>query len=565
MKHLYQNENSLTVSYLIFYLFSSLKIILNTCIHCVFRLDNRQNFYVINQPKHPLFGILILASIFLMMSCQEKTQDSNSKLGEIHIDVSGNEEAVPLFEEGLMFLHSFEFEDAAEKFREAQAADPSFGMAYWGEAMTENHPLWREQEYETAKEILAKLGETDEERNEKFKTDIEKDLYAAIQVLYGEGTKKERDIAYSEFMKKLHNKYANNQEISAFYALSLLGSVKGKRDYDTYGMAAKIAQSVIEENPNHPGALHYLIHSYDDPGHAHLALEAANSYAKVAPEANHALHMPSHIYVAMGMWDEVIKSNHAAFDASVKRIKRKKLEGKDYDYHSLKWLMYGYLQQGKFTKAKQLVADMQGYCYDNPTPRAISHAVMMKAAYFTETEDWDDPLLHDTIDYSDLSIQIEGAHTYLQARHALHVGDDDKFTALLASLDEAIIDIQKKVMAGESPMCSGSYSRRRPTQTQLDRTVVMKKELEALLAIKENDHAKAENLMAEATKLEEQTSYMYGPPDIVKPSYEMYAEWLENNGRLKESKEMFEKVLERAPKRLIPSAGIERVSNKISS
>jgi tetratricopeptide (TPR) repeat protein len=509
--------------------------------------------------------LIMLTALMLIISCQEKAIDTSSKLGEINIEVSGNEKAVPLFEEGLMFLHSFEFDDAAEKFREAQAADPSFGMAYWGEAMTENHPLWREQEYETAKEILAKLGESEEERSAKFKTEIEKDLYAAIQVLYGEGTKKERDLAYSAFMKDLHEKYTDNQEISAFYALSLLGSVKGKRDYETYGMAAKIAQSVIEENPNHPGALHYLIHSYDDPEHAHLALDAANSYAQVAPEANHALHMPSHIYVAMGMWDEVIKSNKAAFDASVKRIERKKLEGKDFDYHSLKWLMYGHLQQGKFDKAKQLVLNMQGYCYKNPTPRAVSHNVMMKAAYFTETEEWDDPLLSDTIDYSDLPIQIKGAHTYLKARYALHVNDIKQFDSLLASLDEAIADTKKKVMAGESPMCSGSYSRRRPTQTQLDRTLVIKKELEALRALQENNVEKAEQLMAEATKLEEQTTYMYGPPDIVKPSHEMYAEWLESTGRLKESKEMFEKVLERAPKRLIPTSGIERIANKISS
>ena len=165
-------------------------------------------------------------------------------------------------------------------------------------------------------------------------------------------------------MKNLRKKYPNNHEISAFYALSLLGSVKDKRDYDTYGKAAKIAQSVIDENPKHPGALHYLIHSYDDPGHAHLALEAANSYAKIAPEANHALHMPSHIYVALGMWDEVISSNRAAFDASVKRIERKQLEGKDFDYHSLKWLMYGLLQKGEFDEAKQLVTDMEGYCYN---------------------------------------------------------------------------------------------------------------------------------------------------------------------------------------------------------
>ena len=505
-----------------------------------------------------LILIIIIASSF---SCQNSKTVSSNQLGEINFEVSGNKEATPLFNQGLMFLHSFEFEDAAEKFREAQQADPDFGMAYWGEAMTENHPLWREQEFKTAKEILAKLGESEDERLAKFQNPIEKDLYQAITVLYGTGTKKERDIAYSDFMKNLRKKYPNNHEISAFYALSLLGSVKDKRDYDTYGKAAKIAQSVIDENPKHPGALHYLIHSYDDPGHAHLALEAANSYAKIAPEANHALHMPSHIYVALGMWDEVIASNRAAFDASVKRIKRKQLEGKDYDYHSLKWLMYGLLQKGEVDEAKQLVADMEGYCYNNPTSRAVSHNVMMKAAYFSETGEWGDALALDTVDYSDLPIQTFGAHTYLRARHALHNKDVTEFDQLIANLEKEIKRTSKKVMVGDVAMCSGSYNRKRPTQTQLDRTKVVQKELEAIRQIMHNKQNEAEQLMKEAIALEEETSYTYGPPDIVKPSHEMYAEWLESHGRLEESKAMFEKVLERAPKRLIAAKGIERIKN----
>ncbi len=282
------------------------------------------------------------------------------KLGVISIDVSGSPEAIPAFEEGLKLLHSFEFDDAGEKFRKAQEIDPDFAMAYWGEAMTENHPLWREQEFDKANEILNKLGETKEERRSKFKTEFEKDLFDAVSILYGAGDKKARDQAYSDFMGELHDKYPDNHEVAAFYGLSVLGAVKGGRDLNQYGKGAKIVQSVIAENPNHPGALHYLIHSYDDPDNAPKALEAANSYAKIAPEAKHALHMPSHIYVALGMWDEVISSNVAAFAASEKRKAKKELGNDALDYHSLKWLMYGYLQKKEF--AKERICKSKGTC-----------------------------------------------------------------------------------------------------------------------------------------------------------------------------------------------------------
>ena len=181
--------------------------------------------------------------------------------------------------------------DAAEAFLKAQEADENFAMAYWGEAMTKNHPLWSEQDFDEGRAILSRLAPSQEERLAKAPTELEKDFLMAVELLYGDGTKIERDDAYAQHMGKLFNKYTDNHEIAAFYALSLLGSVEAGRDYEVYGKGAKIAQSILDENPRHPGALHYLIHSYDDPDHAPLAIEAANNYSKVAPDAGHALHM----------------------------------------------------------------------------------------------------------------------------------------------------------------------------------------------------------------------------------------------------------------------------------
>jgi len=505
----------------------------------------------------------LFAIIILLTSCQSEVKKAAitadaPKLGVISIDVTGSEEAIPVFEKGLKLLHSFEFDDAGEKFREAQTIDPDFAMAYWGEAMTENHPLWREQEFDKANEILNKLGETKDERRAKFKTDFEKDMFDAVSILYGAGDKKERDQAYSDFMGTLHDKYPDNHEVTAFYGLSVLGAVKGGRDLNEYGKGAKIVQSVIEENPNHPGALHYLIHSYDDPNNAPKALSAANTYSKIAPEAKHALHMPSHIYVALGMWDEVISSNVAAFAASEKRKAKKDLGNDALDYHSLKWLMYGYLQKKEFTKARALVADMERYCYEEPSARAMTHNVMMKAAYFEETGQWADELVLDTIDYSGLPIQIFGTYSYMTGKHALNNGEGDKLVSIIATLDTRIKETANDLIIGNPSMCSGSYQRGRPTQLHVDRAKVMQLELEALLAMRNDDQVLAEALMIDAFTLEDATTYMYGPPDIVKPSHEMYADWLVEQGRSEEAIEHFKITLERAPKRLIATEGLER-------
>ena len=495
-----------------------------------------------------------------MFACKPNTPTTPQEvnLGEISLDVSGSEAAFPVFKEGMLLMHSFEFKDAGEKFAEAQKLDPNFGMAYWGEAMTKNHALWREQELDEAKEILAKLGDTEEEKRSKFKTKYELAMYDAISILYGEGSKKERDKAYANFMAELHEKYPDNHEITSLYALSVLGSNEDKRNKDLYSKGAKIAQSVIDENPNHPGALHYLIHSYDDPVNAHKALDAANRYSKVAPDAAHALHMPSHIYVALGMWDDVISSNIAAWEASEKRKAKKDLGNDALNYHSLKWLMYGHLQKGQFAEAKKLVEEMEMYCKQDASRKAKSHNIMMKAAYFAETGEWGDPLVNDTMNYNESPIQLFGTYSYMQGMEAVKVKDKSKLSSVIANLETRNNEAEGEALIGNSKMCSGSYGRGRPTTTHVDRTKVVILELKSQLALLNNDGKEAERLMKEAIKIEEKTDYNYGPPEIVKPSHEMYAEWLKENDRVEEAKDYYEKVLERAPKRLIAMKGLDR-------
>ena len=219
----------------------------------------------------------------------------------------------------MLLLHSFEYFDARSEFLKAQELDKDFAMAYWGELMAYNHSIWQRQLTDRAKGVLRKMGPTRETRLKLAKTEIEKDFLMSVELLYGKGERSNRDKAYTEHMKKMVEKYPNNHEVLSFYALSLLASSKNGRDEVLFDKSAQIAKGILEENKNHPGALHYLIHSYDDPDHAHLAVDAADSYAKVAPDAAHALHMPSHIYVALGRWNDVVTSNIASWNASMKK------------------------------------------------------------------------------------------------------------------------------------------------------------------------------------------------------------------------------------------------------
>lgn len=507
--------------------------------------------------------IYFLLSVFLIVQCkQEKPAvPDESNLGEVKFEVTGSAEANVYFQEGLLLLHSFEFDDAAEKFVKAQEIDSNFVMAYWGEAMSYNHPLWRERFTEKGIAALNKLAATKEERLAKAKTPIEHDFLAAVEVLYSVGDKKKLDAAYKNEMEKLYKKYPDHHEAAAFYALSLLGSSKSRKEDDHYEVGAKIVQGIIDENPQHPGALHYLIHSYDDPDHATLALDAANRYSKVAPDAEHALHMPSHIFVALGMWDEVIKSNIASYEASVVRMEEKELDNDARGYHAFKWLMYGYLQKGNFDKAKELVYDMKQYCEEKPSSKARSHYIMMKADYLTETGQWNDPIANDTVNLDKLNLLVQAVEVFTHGWLGYQNNSKEKLSAAIKELSEMQSTAESKMVFGTPKMCSGvSRNLQPPSVNEVNSVKVLEYELKSFMAMLNHDEKKAEKWMQEATELEESTTYTYGPPNIVKPSFELYGEWLVSQGRKEEALKQFDKVMERSPKRRLSIVGLDKIN-----
>ncbi len=314
------------------------------------------------------------------------------KLGSITFQTSGAAAAQPAFVEGVKDLHSFEFDEAAEAFQKAQKLDPAFALAYWGEAMSYNHPLWAQLDLPAARKALERLAPTREARLAKAKTPKEKAYLEAADVLfYSPGDKLARDIAYSHAMARMYEQWPDDAEVDIFYALSLLGSVRpGDQGFHRQALAASLAMKVFGQNREHPGAAHFIIHAFDDPDHAILALPAARVYAAIAPAAPHALHMPSHIFVQLGMWQDVKKSNIVAHQAAVDLIARMHLpEGRE-DFHTLSWLEYANLMLGQFDDAQKNLQTAKEAVDRNPKNEGMEQAYLgMRARYLLESAQWE--------------------------------------------------------------------------------------------------------------------------------------------------------------------------------
>jgi tetratricopeptide (TPR) repeat protein len=501
----------------------------------------------------------IIVSI-LLIGCKENTPKTEF-LGMVNLEVTGNSKAVSHFERGLLLLHSFEYQDAREAFRKAQEIDPDMPMAYWGEAMTYNHSLWHEQDYDDGVEVLKKLEAMDVDKNA---TALERDFISAVKILFKPETEKqERDLAYASFMEGLTEKYPDNHEVGAFYALSLLGSVPDGRDEELYGKGARIALGILAENPNHPGALHYTIHSYDDPKHAELALEAANAYARVAPDASHALHMPSHIYVAMGMWDRVIASNIDSYEASLNRMKRKELDNDGRGYHAYHWLEYGYLQQDNKAEARKMVLDMQRFMNETPSARARTHMVFLKGTYLTETDEWESEIADIPVQISDLNISVRSQYYFLEGMKAYTAKDTAQMDSVIAIIES---DIKRETYVQEfssASLCS-NVTRAEAAPSDIVTSKARQRQLMALREDLAERHNKAEEHLLKSIELQESISYSYGPPSIQKPTRELYADWLVAMGRYKEAETQYARAEKAGPKRRLIIEGKENASQFLS-
>ncbi|MBA3656878.1 MAG: hypothetical protein H0W69_05955, partial [Gemmatimonadaceae bacterium] len=325
-----------------------------------------------------LLPLVLLVAVMIGFPVPSLAQDE--KLGTIDFPTSGPSDAHKAFVRGVLYLHSFEYPSAAAEFRKAQDLYPGFAMAYWGEAMSHTHPIWNEQNLQAARDVLNRLAPTREGRQSKAVTPSEKMYLDAVEILYADGKKASRDTSYSAAMKRIVDTFPEDNEAKAFYSLALLGLNQGVRDVKTYVRAGEIAETLFKSNPDHPGAAHYVIHSFDDAEHAPRGLDAARAYSKIAPGAAHAQHMTTHIFLAMGMWDEVVSQNEIA-------------SGHNHDawtpHHYTSWLHYAYLQQGRYSDALRMLEGMLPCQSETLSPRQRRALMVMRVRHIIETEEWD--------------------------------------------------------------------------------------------------------------------------------------------------------------------------------
>lgn len=486
----------------------------------------------------------MLRSIVLTLLIVVTIHAQESQLGRVEFQTSGSPAAQTHFLRGLAALHSFWYEEALEAFRESTKVDPDFMMGYWGEAMAHNHPLWSEQDLNAARQVVAKFKDTPK------LTDRERAYLNAVKLLYGEGEKRTRDAAYSAAMEKIYRAYPEDLDAAAFYSLSLLALVgPDNKGYRLQAQAGAIALAVYEKNPNHPGAAHYIIHAFDDPDHAILALPAARRYADIAPEAHHARHMPSHIFLQLGMWPEAAASNESAWESSDNWMKRRKLPLSVRDYHSLHWLLYAYLQQGRYSKAEELLKLMKQVMsestYDNKLRPGYyeNNYANMAAAFIVETERWE--LASELFPENKKPAASEeatggshGTHGSSQTANTMRYSGASK---TLPTFIRAFSAVMRGIDAEAPDGIRGL-------------------EVAALSAAVKKDYAKAIELMKQATAKEEQSSPPSGPPSLIKPTHELFGEILLRAGKPTEAAAQFKTALLRQPNRARSLLGAARAA-----
>jgi len=284
-----------------------------------------------------------------------------SGLGAVSFANSGAAAAQPAFQRGLAFLHSFEYEQAAEAFRAAQTADPLFAMAFWGEALTYSHLLWGEDDADAARRVLGRLEASRDARLAKAGTARERAFGEAIEALFVDGTLPVRVRGFADAMRVVALAYPHDLDAGSFAALASMfaayvGDLEATEQQAARDAAVDFAQRVFTANPNHPGGAHYLIHACDNPASAARGLEAARRYAQIAPEAEHALHMPSHIFVQLGLWPDTVASNVRSWAASEKEVASLKLTNADLSYHGLLFQQYAELQLGQYRASRASIA-----------------------------------------------------------------------------------------------------------------------------------------------------------------------------------------------------------------
>lgn len=473
------------------------------------------------------------------------------------LSLASADQPTPHFLRGMTALHNFEYEEANEAFRQARTIDPGFALAYWGEAMTYYQVLWRNENVDAGRRALAHLAPTPSARAAKAASAKDKGLLAAAEILFGEGDPNTRHTRYAEAMGGLSASHPDDPDIASLHALALMGTMSrsligsgGAHEVhqpelagsDVQRRVAAILNRILASHPQHPGALHYLLHDYDDPEHARLGLSAARAYAKVADGSSHALHMPAHIFLQLGLWREAAASDRAAWEASNEWVTRKSLGPAMRNYHALAWLQYELLQMGRYREAWETIAQIE------PVVKASG------ALSRTGASSSPQPL------QSDLSSMR--ARFVIETQRWSMLGRERNF----GNVDE-LLAIGMSAASTNNPdlanMARQALAQRAQSEQEGDlrpAIAIMEREVAALIARAGGRGNEAIAILEAATRAELALPAPLGLPSPAKPAPELLGEMLLEAGRPREAQASFDQALGRNANRSLSVLGLARAA-----
>ena len=472
-------------------------------------------------------------------------QHQSEQLGRVMFETTCSPQAHATFLRGVAWLHSFEYEHAENRFNEAAVADPDCAIAQWGAAMSLYHPLWAPPspaEMERGRTAVAKA------EARPAKSHRERNYVAAIAAFYRDSGKldhKTRVLAYNAAMAELHKKYPADREAAIFYALSetAVGTMSKDPTFAHEKNAAAILDASLKDEPDHPGVAHYLIHSFDYPPLAELAVPAARRYATIAPDSPHAQHMPSHIFTRLGMWDESIASNLKSAASARALVKKKGFEGASREeLHAMDYLAYAYLQIGQEAGAQRVLADLNAMQKVDEPIFSVAYASMaVPARIVLENRRWKEAaalqLPPNVLKLAPLeNFRWAEAHIHFaRAVGAARSGDAAKArdeVGQLKAIEDALV------------VPPGTYDWRK--QVSIERQVA-----EAWAAYAEGRKEDALAAMRRAADLDDATEKHPVTPGAILPAREQLGDLLLELGKPNEALSAYEASLQRAPRRLL--------------
>jgi len=493
------------------------------------------------------FFLLVVLTSFAAVADEEHRHPAGDpeKLGTVSFSTSCAPGVQKQFQRGVAMLHSFWYEEAERTFSDVAQADSGCAMAYWGIAMSYFHPIWDGRGPDAA--TLKKGWETVEKaRSASPKTERERDYVAAIEAFYKDFDKldhRTRVLAYESAMERVYTRYPEDREAAAFYSLALLGTVAASPVDKTLARqrkAGEIAEKVFAAEPNHPGAAHYVIHAYDYPPLAEKALPAARAYAKIAPDAPHALHMPSHIFTRLGLWQESIESNIA----SARAAERVGMPGEQL--HASDYLEYAYLQMGQDDQAKSVLDRMVANKAGLPNYFAGVYATAtMPARYVVERHLWTEAAklsLPSGSPGGKLS-WAEATTYYAQALGRAHTGDIEGARQAIQKLEAArnsLTELQETYWAGQ--------------------VEIQHRAAAGIVASAQGKKDEALELLRSAADMEDASEKHPVTPGPVVPARELLGEYLLRLDQPAEALVAFETTLQRSPNRFNALYGAARAA-----